>query len=172
MIKGSSEIDLDIPAIAEQIPADKAWLAETQRLLNIKGFIGAGLKQKEAVASEVDPPSAFFFVLSAALAAASLSVLMHNFVGGLEHENYLFFMFAVMATAMVFGRLPAIILSIVSLFAYNLLIVPPEWNFTLPDQHEWIHFAVDLVISLVGPWALRQIVRLSKICRRVTLEEA
>jgi K+-sensing histidine kinase KdpD len=57
-------------------------------------------------------------------------------------------MFAVMTTAMAFGRLPAIILSIVSLFAYNLLIVPPECNFTLQDQHEWIHFAVDVVISL------------------------
>jgi hypothetical protein len=38
---------------------------------------------------------------------------MHNFVDGLENENYLLFMFAVMTTAMAFGGLPAIILSIV-----------------------------------------------------------
>jgi K+-sensing histidine kinase KdpD len=163
---GSSSIDLDLPVIAAQIPDGKRWLAEAQRLFKTKGSIGATQMQTERTASEVDPPNKFFFVPTALVTAAGLAFLMHQFITGAEPA--IVFTLAVTATALVFGSIQAAILSGLSMIAYNLCIVPPVFEFTLPTVSELFYAAINFGISFVIPLLSKQPIEESS----VTLETA
>ena len=166
---GRSIIDLDAPAIAAQVPCQHIWLEEMRQRLTSKMSVPKDQIAVESVPSEVDPPKSWLVVPAALVMAASLAWLMHRCVVGAEPA--IVFTLAVAATAMVFGRSSALVLSVLSVLTYNLCIVPPEFSFNVPSTIEFIYAFINLAISFSVPWLLSPSEK-TKREKSVTLELA
>jgi K+-sensing histidine kinase KdpD len=109
---------------------------------------------KESTASEVDPPKSVLFVLAALITAISLAVSIRYWI--MDAEPAIVFTLAITATAMVFGRTSALILSVLSFLAYDLCFSPPILTLSIPTASEVIYALINLGISLAVPWFLRR----------------
>jgi two-component system sensor histidine kinase KdpD len=59
------------------------------------------------------------------------------------------YIFAVLPIAIVWGRLYAIAVSVLSMLAFNLLFLPPLYTVTISDSRNWFALAVFLVTAVV-----------------------
>src|SRR6201993_570491 len=59
------------------------------------------------------------------------------------------YIFAVLPIAIVWGRLYAIAVSVLSMLAFNILFLPPLYTITLADSRNWFALAVFLVTAVV-----------------------
>jgi two-component system sensor histidine kinase KdpD len=59
------------------------------------------------------------------------------------------YIFAVLPIAIVWGRLYAIAVSVLSMLAFNVLFLPPLYTITLADSRNWFALAVFLVTAVV-----------------------
>jgi two-component system sensor histidine kinase KdpD len=59
------------------------------------------------------------------------------------------YIFAVLPIAIVWGRLYAIAVSVLSMLAFNVLFLPPLYTITLADSRNWFALAVFVVTALV-----------------------
>jgi two-component system sensor histidine kinase KdpD len=83
-----------------------------------------------------------FFILATALA-----FLMHPYF---ELSNLIMmFLVAVMVTAIHCGRGPAILVSVLSVLAFDFCFVPPRWTFDVAETHFIFTFAVMFLVALV-----------------------
>jgi hypothetical protein len=146
---GRSIIDLDASKIAEQIPSCHI-LGDKVRLLIAESQITGQPLDKESAASEVDPPNSVLFVTAALLTAIALALPMQYWIA--DAEPAIVFTLAVTATAIVFGRTPALILSVLSFLAYDLCFSPPIMTLNIPTASEVIYALINLGISLSIPW--------------------
>lgn len=85
-------------------------------------------------------------VLGVALATAFIA-LANRFV---HIENIsLIYLLVVILLAIVYGRGPAIVASILAFLAYDYFFIPPLYLFTVSDPTEWLSLAALLLTSLV-----------------------
>jgi two-component system, OmpR family, sensor histidine kinase KdpD len=85
---------------------------------------------------------ALFFIL-----ATVLAFLMYPYF---ELSNLIMvFLVAVMVTAINCGRGPAILVSVLSVLAFDFCFVPPRWTFDVAETHFIFTFAVMFLVALV-----------------------
>jgi two-component system sensor histidine kinase KdpD len=83
-----------------------------------------------------------FFIL-----ATGLAFLMYPYF---ELSNLIMvFLVAVMVTAIHCGRGPAILVSALSVLAFDFCFVPPRWTFDVAETHYFFTFAVMFLVALV-----------------------
>jgi two-component system, OmpR family, sensor histidine kinase KdpD len=92
-------------------------------------------------------PQAWLGSLACVAVAAILGVLVRQTIG--IGSISLLFLTAVLASAVLFGLLPALLACVVSALAYNFLFLPPLYTFTIADPENVValfFFAVAAVI--------------------------
>lgn len=87
-------------------------------------------------------------VAVAAVSAAVVVGLLAEQVTRLPNLSMLF-LFAVLGSALRFGRWPAIGTAILSFFAYNFVFIEPRWSFTISEPYEVFSLMVFLVVAIV-----------------------
>ena len=88
---------------------------------------------------------------AAALAAVTLVSLFIGFVVGrinLANASMLY-LFAVLATAVIFGRGPAVFAAIAAFLTFDWFFVQPLHQFTVSDPEEWISLLLFMLTGLV-----------------------
>jgi two-component system sensor histidine kinase KdpD len=81
------------------------------------------------------------------IAATGLAFLMYPYF---ELSNLIMvFLVAVMVTAIYCGRGPAILVSVLSVLAFDFCFVPPRWTFDVAETHFIFTFAVMFLVALV-----------------------
>src|SRR5207249_10141505 len=58
-------------------------------------------------------------------------------------------LFAVLASAALFGSGPAMCAALASILAYNFFFVPPRYTLTVADNDEWIALGLLLISALI-----------------------
>jgi two-component system sensor histidine kinase KdpD len=81
------------------------------------------------------------------IAATVLAFIMYPYF---ELSNLIMvFLVAVMVTAINCGRGPAILVSVLSVLAFDFCFVPPRWTFDVAETHYIFTFAVMFLVALV-----------------------
>jgi two-component system sensor histidine kinase KdpD len=101
----------------------------------------AGVKPKGTRRPEYELGLLFF------IAATVLAFIMYPYF---ELSNLIMvFLVAVMVTAINCGRGPAILVSVLSVLAFDFCFVPPRWTFDVAETHYIFTFAVMFLVALV-----------------------
>jgi two-component system sensor histidine kinase KdpD len=122
------------------------------RLLRISGDIDVHVITGEAtgsgiIAAENTPLADYgsgilFWVLATVLCYAMFPFFdLSNLI--------MVYLLAVMATATGCGRGPAVLVSVLSVLAFDFCFVPPRYSFTVDEAQYFVTFAVMLVVALV-----------------------
>src|SRR6266436_21253 len=114
-------IDLDEPDAAEHLSYDR-----TPTTPEFTPVIRAAAFALEAAPSEVDPPNkiSFLFCCSTVAAVIPVALLIEYF----NIDPVIVFRMVVVFAAVVFGVIPAIVVTALSMFAYNFSAVPPVFD--------------------------------------------
>jgi len=111
-------------------------------------------KSAESVPSEVDPPSnmatIFLMIVAAVGIAVPVAIGLHQLVS--TSEPAIIFTLAVMAIALSYGTVPAVLATIVSMIVYNFSFVCPNMHFPVPGAEELAYTAINVFISFLSPW--------------------
>ena len=88
---------------------------------------------------------------TAALAAVSVVSLLIGLVLGRVNlaNSSMLYLFAVMATAVAFGRGPAVFASVVAFLVFDWFFVEPVHQFTVTDPEEWVSLVFFLLTATV-----------------------
>ncbi len=87
---------------------------------------------------------------AALLAVALVSLLIGQAIGRMGLANgSLFYLLAVLATAVAFGRGPAVFAAVASFLAFDWFFVEPRYQLTVSNPDEWITLLVFLLIATV-----------------------
>jgi hypothetical protein len=127
-------------------------------------FVGTSIDLDSVTAecfpSDTDPPlggtniiSLIRFISVVFITATPLAYLIHRFME--DSEPALIFTLGICAVAVCYGTVPALLLSLLSAAAYNLVVVPPELQFTMPCANEVFFIAINLVISIGLPTLIK-----------------
>jgi two-component system sensor histidine kinase KdpD len=87
-------------------------------------------------------------VAVAGVAAASALIALVNHFTQIANISLLYLL-VVLYLATRYGRAPAILASVLSFLAYDLLFIPPYYRLTVDDPSEWLSLLVLLVTALV-----------------------
>jgi len=87
----------------------------------------------------------------AALGAVTLISLFIGFVMGVNHvaNISILYLFAVLATAVAFGRGPAIFASVAAFLIFDWFFVQPLHQFTIADPEEWVSLLLFMLTAIV-----------------------
>ena len=111
-------------------------------------------KAAESVPSEVDPPkratNVFLMVAAAVGIAVPVAIGLHQIVS--TSEPAIIFTLAVMAIALTYGAVPAILASLVSMVVYNFAFIEPILHLTVPGAEELSYTLINVAISFGLPW--------------------
>ncbi|MDB5610692.1 MAG: hypothetical protein JWP25_7592 [Bradyrhizobium sp.] len=111
-------------------------------------------KSAESVPSEVDPPRSmatiFLMIVAAVGIAMPIAIGLHQLVS--TSEPAIIFTLAVMAIALTYGTVPAVLASIVSMIVYNFSFVLPMMHLPVPGAEELSYTAINIAISILLPW--------------------
>jgi K+-sensing histidine kinase KdpD len=112
------------------------------------------LKSAESVPSEVDPPRSiatiFLMIVAAVGIAMPVAIGLHQLVS--TSEPAIIFTLAVIAIALSYGTVPAVLASIASMIVYNFSFVLPSMHFPVPGAEEIAYTAINIAISILSPW--------------------
>ncbi len=93
----------------------------------------------------------YFGYLAAVLGVALVTLLLIPFG---EHINSatvsLCLLLTVLAVATIFGSRPALLASLLVLFAFNFFFLPPLYTLTIADSQNWVAFAAFVITSLIA----------------------
>jgi hypothetical protein len=111
-------------------------------------------KSAESVPSEVDPPRSiatiFLMIVAAVGIAMPVAIGLHQIVS--TSEPAIIFTLAVMAIALSYGTVPAVLATIASMIVYNFSFVLPSMHFPVPGAEELSYTAINIFISFLLPW--------------------
>jgi hypothetical protein len=127
-------------------------------------FVGTSIDLDSVAAecfpSDTDPPwggtniiGLIKFITVIFVTATPIAYLIHRFM--VHSEPAVIFTLAVCAVAVCCGTVPALLLSLLSAAAYNLVVVPPELQFTIPETYEVFYIVINVVISIGLPMLIR-----------------
>ena len=86
----------------------------------------------------------------AAASSAAVTVLATPLLPYLDLANIvMLFLLAVVAVAVQFGRLPALLATVLNVAAFDFFFVPPRFSFAVSDVQYLVTFAVMLTVGLV-----------------------
>jgi hypothetical protein len=127
-------------------------------------FVGTSIDldsvEAECFPSDTDPPwggvnfkRLISFISVVFVTATPLAYGIHRFMT--NSEPAVIFTLAVCAVAVCYGTAPALLLTLLSAASYNLVVVPPELQFTLPDSPEVFYILINVVISVGLPMLIK-----------------
>src|SRR3990172_12795443 len=92
-----------------------------------------------------------WFGYAAALVAVSLGGLAMWLLLGRTHiaNVSMLYLIAVLATAVAFGRGPAILASVAAFLTFDFFFVEPYYTFAVTDPEEWIALLVFLATAVI-----------------------
>src|ERR1700730_18584012 len=138
---------------------DQLWIT-LERGKHPEWFVGTSIDLDSVAAecfpSETDPPlrstntiGLIRFISVVFITATPLAYLIHRLM--IHSEPAVIFTLAVCAVAVCYGTGPALLLSLLSAAMYNLVVVPPEMQFTMPATCELFYIVINVVISIGLP---------------------
>src|SRR5438067_3337932 len=100
----------------------------------------------------------WFGYATALLAVALVSGLIGLVLGRVSIPNVsMLYLIAVLATAIAFGRGPAILASVAAFLTFDWFFVAPHHTFTIADPDEWVALLLFLLVAIVtGQLAARE----------------
>jgi two-component system sensor histidine kinase KdpD len=122
----------------------------------------------EPLAKDISPETVNFMhyiyaIMTVALAGCVAKFVFHR----LAQENLImFFLLAVVVTALKLGKGPSILCAILSVAVYDFLFVPPYFSFAVSDTQYLITFAVMLIIGLTLSTLTTTIKRQAELSRK------
>jgi hypothetical protein len=127
-------------------------------------FVGTSIDLDSVAAecfpSDTDPPwsgtntaGLIRFISAVFITAAPLAYMIHRFMT--HSEPAVIFTLAVCAVAVCYGTVPALLLSLLSAATYNLVVIPPELQFSMPCPSEVLYILINVVISIGLPILIR-----------------
>ena len=84
-----------------------------------------------------------------------LVVALASFLGELvqailpSRDLIMFYLLAVVAVALLWGRGPAIAASLASVLVFDFLFIPPRFSFVAFYTHDWVALAILLIVGLI-----------------------
>lgn len=111
------------------------------------GELGAQPELRSAVQPKITRRPEYELGMLFFILATGLAFLMYPYF---ELSNLIMvFLVAVMVTAIHCGRGPAILVSVLSVLAFDFCFVPPRWTFDVAETHFIFTFAVMFLVALV-----------------------
>jgi len=97
-----------------------------------------------------DPQMAWSGIAWSATSSAAVTLLATPLLPYLDLANIvMLFLLAVVAVAVKFGRIPALVATVLNVAAFDFFFVPPRFSFAVSDVQYLVTFAVMMTVGLV-----------------------
>ena len=135
------EIELMVVPRDTTLPASASASASASALGGHQGWIGSNSNSGSIP---------WTGIVWAAASSAAVAVLATPLLPYLDLANIvMLFLLAVVAVAVQFGRLPALVATVLNVAAFDFFFVPPRFSFAVSDVQYLVTFAVMLTVGLV-----------------------
>ena len=105
-------------------------------------FLGAGLELRKVL-----QPLPYLGSAAAVLLALIAGILIERFIG--LQSVLLVFLMAILASAITWGLLPSLLACVLSVLAFNYLLVPPVYSFDIADPENVVALFFFLVVAII-----------------------